>query len=604
MGESPASARTDRPTGRYARYVGRVGGLAFALGVGAAAVSGAALASAETSDGGASGSTSASASSSPGPSTTGARTSQTESVSETDTDAGTSSERGTTKATAGVSPSERAAEDSEDSGDAEAAEAEAAAEDAEDAEDNDATVADEEVEPAQALAAIDAEAEADERSWLEKLFDNETPTIDPNPAENTVIDGKVVGNLHPEDPDSTRLTYTATRPEHGTVVIGADGTFVYSPGESYAGQDSFEVTISDARDGFHVHGAAGLLNLFTFGLLGNSGHRTTKTVFIGHERATVVEGLSSPVDFKFLPDGRILIAEKAGTIRVVEDGVLRTQPLITLSVRTEVERGIAGLAVDPAFTSNGRVYVAYIDGPTNRNTLSRIVVTGNTATFDQVLLQSNMTSAVNHHGGALDFGPDGKLYWGVGDNAAGSNAQDLTDNIHGKILRLNTDGSVPTDNPLINGARSAIYAYGLRNPFRLTFTPTGELLVADVGNAAFEEVNKVVAGGNYGWPSSEGVCTSSCAGKTDPIFTYARDGGAAITSVTVHQGKVFIADLVKGWINVLTCSPTYTACTDVQTFDPDAGATVVLSEGPDGALYQLLYNPGSLVRIDLEDIDV
>ena len=100
------------------------------------------------------------------------------------------------------------------------------------------------------------------------------------------------------------------------------------------------------------------------------------------------------------------------------------------------------------------------------------------------------------------------------------------------------------------------------------------------------------------------MCTSSCAGKIDPIFTYARDGGAAITSVTVHQGKVFIADLVKGWINVLTCTPAYTACTDVQTFDPDAGATVVLSEGPDGALYQLLYNPGSLVRIDLEDIDV
>ncbi|WP_268788614.1 PQQ-dependent sugar dehydrogenase [Mycolicibacterium iranicum] len=215
-----------------------------------------------------------------------------------------------------------------------------------------------------------------------------------------------------------------------------------------------------------------------------------------------------------------------------------------------------------------------------------------------------MTAAPNHHGGALDFGPDGKLYWGVGDNATGSNAQDLTDNIHGKILRLNADGSVPGDNPLILGTRSAIYAYGLRNPFRLTFTPTGELLVADVGNAAYEEVNKVVAGGNYGWPSSEGVCTSSCAGKTDPIFTYARDGGAAITSVAVHQGKVFIADLVKGWINVLTCTPAYTVCTDVQTFDPDAGATVVLSEGPDGALYQLLYQPGALVRIDLEDIDI
>ncbi|PRC60121.1 PKD domain-containing protein, partial [Mycobacterium sp. ITM-2017-0098] len=85
-----------------------------------------------------------------------------------------------------------------------------------------------------------------------------------------------------------------------------------------------------------------------------------------------------------------------------------------------------------------------------------------------------------------------------------------------KILRLNTDGSIPATNPVINGSRTHVYAYGLRNPFRLTFTPTGGLLVADVGAAAFEEVNKVTAGGNYGWPSSEGVCTSSCTGKTDP----------------------------------------------------------------------------------------
>ena len=583
----------------YARYVGRVGGLAAALGIGAALLTGTAVASAETTD--------------------------SKSTSSSSSESGSSSEntRGTTKASAGKSPSERAAAQSsgDESEDAESddtdTEPEAGDEDVDVADDDvaddatvaddDATVADDEEDaPTRALAAVDAEdqAAADERSWLEKLFDNESPTINPNPAENTVIDGNVVGTLNPEDPDSTRLTYTATRPEHGTVVIGSDGTFVYSPGDSYAGQDSFQVTISDARDGFHIHGAAGLLNLFTFGLLGSSGHRDTKTVFIGHERATVVEGLSSPVDFRFLPDGRILVAEKAGAIRVVEDGELLADPLITLSVRTEVERGIAGLAVDPAFENNGRIYVAYVSAATTRNTLSRFVVTGNTAAFDQILVESNQSAAVNHHGGALDFGPDGKLYWGVGDNAAGSNAQDLTDNIHGKILRLNTDGSVPGDNPLILGARSAIYAYGLRNPFRLTFTPTGELLVADVGNAAYEEVNKVVAGGNYGWPSSEGVCTSNCAGKTDPIFTYARDGGAAITSVAVHQGKVFIADLVKGWINVLTCTPAYTACTDVQTFDPDAGATVVLSEGPDGALYQLLYQPGALVRIDLQDIDV
>lgn len=228
--------------------------------------------------------------------------------------------------------------------------------------------------------------------------------------------------------------------------------------------------------------------------------------------------------------------------------------------------------------------------------MSRFIVDGNTAVFDTHLLVSTLAAAPNHHGGALGFGPDGALYWGVGDNATGANAQNLG-NIHGKILRLNTDGSVPVDNPVINGARTHIYAYGLRNPFRLTFTPTGQLLVADVGAASFEEVNLVTAGGNYGWPSSEGLCTSACTGKTDPIFTYPRGGGAAITSVAVYQGKVFIADLVQGWIKTLTCTPDYMSCGDAQTFDPAAGTTVVLAVGSDGNLYQLKYAPGELVAI-------
>jgi glucose/arabinose dehydrogenase len=218
-----------------------------------------------------------------------------------------------------------------------------------------------------------------------------------------------------------------------------------------------------------------------------------------------------------------------------------------------------------------------------------------------MLIQSSIDAAPNHHGGALGFGQDGLLYWGVGDNANGANAQNLA-NIHGKILRLTTDGSIPLTNPVINGSRSHIYAYGLRNPFRLTFTPTGQLLVADVGNAAFEEVNRILPGRNYGWPSSEGLCTSNCAGKTDPIYTYARGGGAAITSVTVYMGKVFIADTVQGFIKVLTCAPDYSSCSDARTFDPDAGATVVLTEGPDGALYQLTYSPGELIRIQPSDL--
>ena len=437
---------------------------------------------------------------------------------------------------------------------------------------------------------------------IDSFFDNDPPSLDHDPSENSVVDGTIQGQLHPEDADSSRLTFTATDPAHGSVVINSDGSFVYTPDDTFAGQDRFDVTVSDARSGLHIHGLAGLLNLVSFGLLGNSGHRSTETVFIGFERAVVVPGLDTPVDFRFLPDGRILVAEKAGAIKVVENGALRDEPVITLSVNTLGERGISGLAVDPDFADNGYLYVSYVSSA-NRNQLSRLTMVGNTAGTEVVLLQSGQSSAVNHHGGALGFGPDGTLYWGVGDNGNGANSQDLT-NIHGKILRLNPDGSTPADNPAIPGALPQIYAYGLRNPFRLTFTPDGKLLVADVGAASFEELNLITAGGDYGWPGAEGVCND--CDSINPIYTYPRGGGAAITSVLVYDGdtfgpdyvgKVFIADLVKGWIRVLTCTPEFTSCGDAQTFDPDAGSTVVLAQGPDGNVYQLLYQPGSLVRI-------
>lgn len=433
------------------------------------------------------------------------------------------------------------------------------------------------------------------------FFNNQTPTLAYDSSENQVVDGLIEGNLHPVDADSTRLTYTATMPALGTVAINPNGTFAYTPGVNYAGQDMFDVTVSDAASGFHIHGLAGLINLLSFGLLGTSGHKETETVFIGDQRTVVASGLNSPVDFRFLPDGRTLVAEQGGAIKVIAaDGTVLAQPLITLSVNTIGERGISGLAVDPQFSTNGHIYVAYTTSDV-KDRLSRFTVIGNTALSgsEVLLLETPDTVAAIHHGGALAFGPDGKLYWGKGDNGTGANAQNLT-NIYGKILRINPDGSTPSDNPeLAPGALPQIYAYGLRNPFRLTFTPTGELLVADVGAASFEELNRVTAGGNYGWPGAEGICTNSCTGRINPIYTYAHGSGAAFSAVLAFDSsKVFIADEVQGWIKVLTCNDTYTSCGDPQDFDPQAGPTVALAQGHggDGSLYQLVYQPGTLVR--------
>lgn len=617
MNISAAIATTGRSSG-HARYVGRVGGLAFALGIGAAILAGAGVATADTS-GSSSGSTQSTA-------TDSASSSPSGSAQDGESGAGVESDAASADAASEDASTDEVSDD--EAGEVVAKhEADETVVTAAEVTASEVTATQDLVDPAATEPAVQQQARrvstataqsADpvlpaaatvtaaattEPSFFERLFDNQTPTLAHDPAENTIIEGRIEGDLHPEDADSERLTYTATAPTHGTVVINPDGTFAYTPDESFAGQDSFNVTVSDARSGFHIHGLAGFLNLISFGLLGSSGHRTTETVFIGFERAVVASGLNTPVDFRFLPDDRIVVAEKAGAIKLVENGTVRAQPLITLPVSTLGERGISGLAVDPDFAENGYLYVAYTN--TNvRNRLSRLTVVGNTAGAELVLLQSDEPSAVNHHGGALGFGQDGKLYWGVGDNGFGANSQDLT-NIHGKILRLNPDGTVPSDNPELGpGALPHIYAYGLRNPFRLNFTPDGGLLVADVGAASFEEVNLVTAGGNYGWPAAEGVCVSCTSVK--PIYTYPRGSGAAITSVLFYDGgalgpnyqnKLFIADLVQGWIKVLTCTPEFTACGDPQDFDPNAGTTLVLAQGPDGSLYQLTYQPGQLVSI-------
>lgn len=614
MADLTSISGTDRPAGNHARFVGRVGGLACALGVGTAVFAGTGVAAADTTDSGTSGSERASASSSSSSQATGARRgvsaskarSTLRSTPSSGTDALTDgaevpdvevtrSQRAPMPAAAEARSSARAA--STDSAPAnlhsEAGLAPAAAVEV--------------VAPAQqASAAVPIQIASPTAAAVgtNSFFNNQTPTLNYNAAQNLVVDGHIMGNLHPVDADSTKLTYTATTPSAGTVKIDPNGTFDYTPGVNFTSQDMFDVTVSDAGSGFHIHGFAGLLNLLTFGLLGTSGHKTTQTVLIGDQRTVVASGLDKPVDFRFLPDGRILVAQKGGAIKVIQaDGTVRDQPLITLSVNEVGERGISGLAVDPHFSENGRIYVAYTTSGV-KDRLSRFTVVGNTAALgsELVLMETTETVGTNHHGGALDFGPDGKLYWGKGDNGSGANAQNLT-NIYGKILRLNPDGSTPSDNPVLPaGALPQIYAYGLRNPFRMAFTPTGQLLVADVGNAAYEELNKVVAGGNYGWPGSEGVCTSNCAGLINPIYTYGHGNGAAFSSVLAYDHtKVFIADEVQGWIKMLTCDAQYTACGSPQNFDPDAGTTVALLHGPgsDTGMYQLIYQPGALVRFNM-----
>ena len=342
------------------------------------------------------------------------------------------------------------------------------------------------------------------------------------------------------------------------------------------------------------------------------------------ERVVVASGLAEPTDFRFLPNGSILITEKGGTVRVFQNNELQQTPLITLNVLTEVERGLAGIAIDPDFVDNHYIYVTYT-GSDNHQRLSRLTVNGYygdettdvlSADSEQVLYRVADEAANYHQGGGVTFGPDGKLYWGLGDNFDFGNSQDLG-SPHGTILRLdvhnlNPDGTAtaPIDNPFINtaGALPEIYAYGFRNPFRFTFTPTGQLLEADVGGAAWEEVNLVVPGANYGWPLAEGVCNG--CGFANPIYAYPHTApplvAGAISSILVYTGdalgpeytnKVFIADYALNWMKTLEFDSEYDSFISEHMFDNDAGTTVQLLEGPDGRIYQLNIYPGTLSMI-------
>lgn len=466
------------------------------------------------------------------------------------------------------------------------------------------------------------------RREINRTFFNQAPTMAYDPAENSLVDGSLMGKLTAADPDSAILTFAATKPAHGEVTVDPDGTFTYTPDATFAGHDSFDVTVSDASSGFQIHGLSGLINLVTFGLLGDRGDSYTRTISIGGFTATtVVSGLDQPTDLRFLPGGRILFAAKGGAIKVAnKDGQLQSTPLITLPTTTDWARGLAAIEVDPDFEANGYVYVSYVRAD-NYQRLSRLTVTDPNAAVltvdpdsELVLVQGTQPAGDDHHGGGLSFGPDGKLYWSVGDNVCcsvldGHNSQDLT-NMYGKVLRLNPDGTAPADNPFYDGDGpnyDAIYATGFRNPFRLAFTPDGDLLVVDVGQATWEEVNLVTAGDNYGWPNAEGPCngigTPSCSTPSsyaNPIYTYRHTGGgSSITVVMVYTGAisgngqntVLIADFNQGWVKELTFNSDYSSLISERLFNDAApGNTNQLVQGPDGSIYQLTFD-GKLTRI-------
>jgi glucose/arabinose dehydrogenase len=273
-----------------------------------------------------------------------------------------------------------------------------------------------------------------------------------------------------------------------------------------------------------------------------------------------------PVDFQHPGDGskRVFVVEQAGVISEFPNSRTTSTKTTFLDIREKVddqgnEEGLLGLAFHPDFESNGYFYVNYTAANPNRTVISRFQVSSANAhqanpASEHVLLAFEQPYS-NHNGGQVSFGSDGFLYISVGDGGSGGDPLDHGQNpstLLGTILRIDVnkqeDGKpygIPTDNPFVNNNayRKEIYAYGLRNPWRFSFDPANNRLwTGDIGQNAYEEIDIIEKGGNYGWNTMEGNhCfepKDGCnrAGLKLPIHEYGRDQGISITGGFVYRG--------------------------------------------------------------------
>ena len=335
----------------------------------------------------------------------------------------------------------------------------------------------------------------------------------------------------------------------------------------------------------------------------------------GFTDTAYVSGLTQPTAMAFAPDGRIFVTQKTGAIKIVQSShIIGT--FATINCTSNSERGVLGIAFDPNFSTNNFVYVYYTTSATSltppatpKNRVSRFTANGNTvAAGSEVILLDNIPyDAGNHNAGCLRFGPDGKLYIATGDGGQDhTNSQNLT-NLAGKILRINSSGTVPSDNPFfgVGGDRPEIYCYGLRNPFRFSFRPSnGALYIGDVGESSWEEVNVGVPGGNYGWNIYEGP--TNVAGFISPALSYMHTASQSATVTggvfmnlkrfaPPYDGSYFYGDYVRQTINTAVFNGSNQLQSD--TFFTNANTPVDFTEGPQGDLWYVSIGQGSLRHI-------
>jgi glucose/arabinose dehydrogenase len=379
---------------------------------------------------------------------------------------------------------------------------------------------------------------------------------------------------------------------------------------------------SDYASGVHVIRArardtAGNLSTWSAATVTFGGNQALGAGFTMTPFGSTLPGLATTLTFA--PDGRLFVTLQGGQIRIVKNGTLLAREFARISVDLDGERGLLGLAFHPNFATNGWIYVHYLTregGQPAHARIARLTASGDTARAGgpEVLVTFPTDEVPFHNGGAIHFGPDGKLYVAVGDDFTPAHSQSMS-NIFGKMLRFNDDGTIPSDNPFFgstSGLSRSIWALGLRNPFTFAFQPgTGRMFINDVGAGSWEEINEGVRGANYGWPDTEGP-TSDPRFRA-PLFAYphsAANGlvtgrsivGGAFYNPPVQQypasytGNYFFGDYVSFWIHRLDPANDNA----VYRFASLPAGVTALALGPDGAVYVVVGSwdiPAQIYRI-------
>lgn len=318
------------------------------------------------------------------------------------------------------------------------------------------------------------------------------------------------------------------------------------------------------------------------------------TESIPYQPEVMAEGLNVPWALAIAPDGRMFFTERPGTLRVIQDGKVIEQPVLSFPPPfvEQGEGGLLGLALDPDFSTNHYMYVyhSYEKNGGIKNRVLRLVEQNNRARVDKVLLD-NIPGSQNHNGGRLKIGPDGMLYITTGDALERERSQDRGD-LAGKILRIQTDGIIPKDNP---DSDSPIYSFGHRNPQGLAWhVETGRLYSTEHGQSAHDELNLIEPGANYGWPVIEGDTAED--GKKRPLMHSGEQTWAPSGILFVRQGpwkNQLLAANLRGeqlWKAELDQENPGKIVSLHSLFSGDFGRIRDIEEGPDGSLYFLTNN--------------